>query len=60
MFSLSYYDFSELSDMYTKDECTWETKEFVKPAGAKEGLEQSTGEEVLIMNYPKKVLDKTE
>ena len=59
MFSLSYYDFSELSVMYPKDEFTWETKEFVKPAGAKEGLEQSTGEEVLIMNY-KKELDKTE
>ena len=50
-FSLSYYDFSELSDMYPKDEFRWETKEFVKPAGAKEGMEQSTGEEVLIMNY---------
>ena len=59
MFSLSYYDFSELSVMYPKDEFTWETKVFVKPAGAKEGLEQSTGEEVLIMNY-KKELDKTE
>ena len=50
-FSLSYYDFSELSDMYPKDNFTWKTKEFVKPAGAKEGMEQSTGEEVLIMNY---------
>ena len=58
-FALSYYDFSELSEMYPKDKFTWETKEFVKPAGAKEGMEQSTGEEVLIMNY-KKVLDKTE
>ena len=45
--------------MYPTDEFTWETKEFVKPAGAKEGMEQSTGEEVLIMNY-KKELDKTE
>jgi DNA adenine methylase len=59
MFSLSYYDFSELSEMYPKDKFTWETKEFVKPAGAKEGMEQSTGEEVLIRNY-KKELDKTE
>ena len=50
-FSLSYYDFSELSDMYPKDNFTWKTKEFVKPAGATEGVEQSTGEEVLIMNY---------
>ena len=50
-FSLSYYDFSELSDMYPKSKFNWETKEFVKPAGATEGVEQSTGEEVLIMNY---------
>ena len=61
MFSLSYYDFSELSGMYPKDKFTWETKEFVKPAGAKEGMEQSTGEEVLIMNPACiKALDKTE
>ena len=50
-FALSYYDFSELGDMYPKNKFTWETKEFVKPAGATEGVEQSTGEEVLIMNY---------
>ena len=50
-FALSYYDFSELSDMYPKNKFTWKTKEFVKPAGATEGMEQSTGEEVLIMNY---------
>ena len=61
MFSLSYYDFSELSVMYPKNKFTWETKEFVKPAGAKEGMEQSTGEEVLIMNPACiKALDKTE
>lgn len=51
-FALSYYDFSELSDMYPKNNFSWETKEFVKPAGATEGVEQSIGEEVLIMNYP--------
>jgi len=50
-FALSYYDFDELNKWYPEDEFTWETKEFVKPAGAKEGMEQSTGEEVLIMNY---------
>ena len=49
-FSLSYYDFFELSDMYPKNKFTWERKEFVKPAGAKKGHEQGTGEEVLIMN----------
>ena len=50
-FSLSYYDFDELSDMYPKDKYKWETKEFVKASGAKEGQAQSIGEEVLIMNY---------
>tara|TARA_R110000824_G_scaffold389114_1_gene585026 strand:+ start:247 stop:1359 length:1113 start_codon:yes stop_codon:yes gene_type:complete len=59
-FALSYYDFPQLSDMYPEPKFRWERKEFVKPAGAKEGMKQSTGEEVLIMNYPKKVLDKTE
>ena len=47
---LSFYE-DMYSDMYPKDKFRWETKEFVKPAGAKEGMEQSTGEEVLIMNY---------
>ena len=50
-FSLSYYDFDELSDMYPKDNFKWETKEFVKASGAREGEAQSIGEEVLIMNY---------
>ena len=48
---LSDSDFTELKDMYPKDNFKWETKEFVKPAGATEGTEQSRGEEVLIMNY---------
>ena len=50
-FSLSYYDFDGLNDMYPKDKYKWETKEFVKASGAKEGQAQSIGEEVLIMNY---------
>lgn len=50
-FSLSYYDFDELGDMYPKDKFRWETKEFVKASGAREGEAQSIGEEVLIMNY---------
>ena len=50
-FSLSYYDFTELGDMYPKDKYKWETKEFVKASGAREGESQSIGEEVLIMNY---------
>ena len=50
-FALSYYDFFELNDMYPEDKFTWERREFVKPAGAKGGMKQSKGEEVLIMNY---------
>ena len=50
-FSLSYYDFDGLNDMYPKDKYNWETKEFVKASGAREGEAQSIGEEVLIMNY---------
>ena len=50
-FSLSYYDFDGLNDMYPKDKYKWETKEFVKASGAKAGESQSIGEEVLIMNY---------
>ena len=51
MFSLSYYDFPELCDMYSPDDFKWEKKEFVKPSGARDGFAQSIGEEVLIMNY---------
>ena len=50
-FSLSYYDFDGLNDMYPKDQYKWETKEFVKASGARDGEAQSIGEEVLIMNY---------
>lgn len=52
-FSLSYYDFKELREWYPEDKYKWVRKEFVKPAGAKGGVEQSKGEEVLIMNYEK-------
>ena len=52
-FSLSYYDFKELREWYPEGEYKWVRKEFVKPAGAKDGVEQSKGEEVLIMNYEK-------
>ena len=51
MFSLSYYDFPELSGMYPPNEFKWEKKEFVKASGAKEGQAQSIGQELLIMNY---------
>jgi len=50
-FSLSYYDFPQLSEWFPKDEYRWEMKEFKKAAAAKAGVKQTNGEELLIMNY---------
>ncbi len=50
-FSLSYYDFPQLSEWFPKDQYQWESKEFVKAAAAKKGEKQTKGEEILIMNY---------
>jgi DNA adenine methylase len=50
-FSLSYYDFPQLSEWFPKDKYSWERKEFVKAAAAKKGKTQNMGEEILIMNY---------
>jgi len=50
-FSLSYYDFPQLSEWFPKDEYRWEQKEFAKAAMAKAGKEQTKGTELLIMNY---------
>jgi DNA adenine methylase len=50
-FSLSYYDFPELSEWFPKDEYVWESKEFAKAAAAKDGVKQNMGTELLIMNY---------
>ena len=52
-FSLSYYDFDELSDWFPKDYYRWESKSFKKSASAKLGKKQNDGEELLIMNYEK-------
>mgnify|MGYP003341295570 FL=1 len=49
--SLSYYDFSLLSEWFPKDQYVWEKKLFAKAAAAKKGKEQNMGEELLIMNY---------
>jgi DNA adenine methylase len=48
---LSYYDFPELSEWYPKDQYRWEEKDFKKASGASKGKKQSTGTEILIMNY---------
>jgi hypothetical protein len=50
-FSISYYDFPDLSLWFPKDVYKWEKKEFVKAAAAKKGKKQNIAEELLIMNY---------
>lgn len=50
-FSLSYYDFPQLSEWFPRDKYTWEAKEFSKAAMAKSGKAQTKGVELLIMNY---------
>lgn len=50
-FSLSYYDFPQLSVWFPKDKYRWETKDFAKAAAASKGKEQNKGTELLIMNY---------
>jgi len=50
-FSLSYYDFPQLSEWFPKDEYRWESKSFYKAAMAKAGKSQTKGTELLIMNY---------
>lgn len=52
-FSLSYYDFPQLSEWFPKDEYVWESKSFSKAAMAKPGKPQTKGTELLIMNYSK-------
>jgi DNA adenine methylase len=50
-FSLSYYDFPQLSEWFPKEEYRWEEREFSKAAMAKSGKEQTKATELLIMNY---------
>ena len=50
-FSLSYYDFDQLSEWFPKNEYNWQSKEFHKAAMAKSGKAQTKGTELLIMNY---------
>ena len=50
-FSLSYYDFPQLSEWFPKDQYTWEEREFAKASMAKAGKSQTKGTELLIMNY---------
>jgi site-specific DNA-adenine methylase len=48
-FSLSYYDFPQLSIWFPKDQYKWEQKDFSKAASTKK--EKNVGTEILIMNY---------
>ena len=50
-FSLSYYDFPQLSEWFPKDQYRWNEKGFKKAAAAKKDGTQNEGIEVLIMNY---------
>lgn len=50
-FSLSYYDFPDLSIWFPKDQYNWEQKDFKKASMASSGKKQSIGTELLIMNY---------
>lgn len=50
-FSLSYYDFPQLSEWFPKDVYNWQSKDFAKAAMAKAGKPQTIGTEILIMNY---------
>jgi DNA adenine methylase len=50
-FSLSYYEFELLEMWYPKNEFEWKSQKFNKAAAAKKGIKQTSGEELLIMNY---------
>lgn len=50
-FSLSYYDFPQLSEWFPKEKYIWREKEFTKFAMAQPGQAQTKGLEILIMNY---------
>ncbi len=50
-FSLSYYDFPQLSEWFPKDKYQWKSMDFHKAAAAKSGQKQTKGTELLIMNY---------
>jgi len=55
-FGLSYYEFPQLLEWFPKDEYTWKSKGFAKAAAAKDGVPQTIGTELLIMNYESDVV----
>jgi DNA adenine methylase len=48
---MSYYEFDDLVKWFPKDQYHWEYKDFKKASMASEGKKQSTGTEILVMNY---------
>lgn len=50
-FMISYYDFDDLHKWFPEDKYNWKRMEFIKNAGAKKGIKNNKGEEVIIMNY---------
>lgn len=49
--ALSYYFFPQLLEWFPKDKYRWVEKNFTKASGASKGKKQSTGTELLIMNF---------
>ena len=50
-FAISYYDFPQLSEWFPKNEYHWEQRDFKKASAASKGKQQTSGTELLIMNY---------
>lgn len=48
---LSYYEFDDLVKWFPKDQYHWEYKDFKKASMASKGGKQTTGTEILVMNY---------
>ena len=48
---LSYYEFPQLVEWFPENQWRWERKEYKKASMAQKGKNQTTGTEVLIMNY---------
>lgn len=56
-FSLSYYDFPQLSEWFPKDKYEWKSRDFAKASMAKSGKSQTKGTEILIMNTKNTLAD---
>ena len=50
-FSLSYYDFPQLSEWFPKDKYVWKSREFFRSSASFSESKSEKGTELLIMNY---------